>query len=89
MRKRAIVTLSLFVPTSTPDVFSQLLDSEVTPNLASSANVERQMTTVQLVAAIARNSPQRIAPSLPIIIPGLLKAVQRDNDELREAALQV
>lgn len=59
------------------------------PNLAQSANVDKQMTTVQLVAAIARSSPQQIAPSLPEIVPGILKATQRDNDELREASLQV
>lgn len=70
-------------------MFSELLSSEVMPNLAPSANVEKQMTTVQLVAAIARSSPQQIAPSLPAIVPGILKATQRDNDELREASLQV
>lgn len=70
-------------------MFSGLLSSEMMPNLAPTANVEKQMTMVQLVAAIARSSPQRIAPSLPEIVPGLLKATQRDNDDLREASLQV
>lgn len=88
VRKRAIASLALFVPTSALDVFSGLLTSDVMPNLAPSANIDKQMTTIQLVAAIARSSPQRFAPSLPAVAPGLLKAVQRDDDDLRDATLQ-
>lgn len=44
---------------------------------------------MNLVAAIFRQSPQQLTPSLGDIVPGLLQAVKRDDDELREGCLQV
>lgn len=44
---------------------------------------------MQLVAAVARNSPSQISPVLGDIVPGILKAIQRDDDELMEGGLQV
>jgi cullin-associated NEDD8-dissociated protein 1 len=89
VRKRAIITLSQFVPISQPNLFAGLLGSYVFPFLVSSASVEKQRTTVQLVAAIARHSPLQIAPVLGQVVPGILDAIQRDDDELREGGLQV
>lgn len=43
---------------------------------------------MQLIAAIARNSPSQIAPFLDQIIPQILTAVDKDDDELREGSLQ-
>lgn len=57
------------------------------PFLTTSASVEKQRTTSQLVAAVARHSALQIAPVLGDIVPGILKAVQKD-DELRESGLQ-
>lgn len=59
------------------------------PSLAPSASVEKQRTTVNLVAAVVRQSASQIAPVLGDVVPGILKAVQRDDDELREGSLQV
>lgn len=89
VRKRAIITLSQFIPISQPELFSNLLNSSVFPFLDPSANLEKQRTTVHLVAAVARHSPLQIAPVLNQIVPGILKAVQRDDEELREGGLQV
>ncbi|TFK71706.1 TIP120-domain-containing protein [Pluteus cervinus] len=88
VRKRAIITLAQFIPISQPVLFSELLKNHVFPYLAPSINLEKQRTTVQLVAAVARHSPSQIAPVLGDIVPGILKAVQRDDDELREGSLQ-
>lgn len=44
---------------------------------------------MNLVAAIFRQSPQQLTPSLGDIVPGILQAVKRDDDELREGCLQV
>ncbi|KAH9949483.1 ARM repeat-containing protein [Amylocystis lapponica] len=88
VRKRAITTLAQFLPTSQPEVFSTLLSSNILPALAQSANVEQQRTTVQLVAAVARHTPHHISPVLNDILPGILKAVQREDEELREGCLQ-
>jgi len=40
------------------------------------------------VAAVARNSPAQIAPVLNHIVPGILQAAEKSDDELREGALQ-
>ncbi|KAF7296627.1 Cullin-associated nedd8-dissociated protein 1 [Mycena chlorophos] len=88
VRKRAIVTLAQFVPISQPQLFSDLLSKHVFPFLAPNANLDKQRTTVQLVAAVARTAPTQIAPMLGDIVPGVVKAVQRDDDELREGSLQ-
>ncbi|KAF7365527.1 Cullin-associated nedd8-dissociated protein 1 [Mycena venus] len=78
----------LFVPISQGHLFTDLLATHVFPFLASNANLEKQRTTVQLVAAVARTAPTQVAPVLGEIVPGVLKAVQRDDDELREGSLQ-
>ncbi|KAF9560250.1 TIP120-domain-containing protein [Agrocybe pediades] len=88
VRKKAITTLSQFIPISSTGLFNDLLKSDVLPNLTASANLEKQRTTVQLVAAVARNSPTQIAPALGNIVPGILQAVDKSDDELREGALQ-
>ncbi|KAJ6521352.1 armadillo-type protein [Mycena vulgaris] len=88
VRKRAIITLAQFVPISQGYLFTDLLATHVFPFLASNANLEKQRTTVHLVAAVARTAPTQIAPVLAEIVPGVLKAVQRDDDELREGSLQ-
>jgi cullin-associated NEDD8-dissociated protein 1 len=88
VRKRAIITLAQFVPISQGFLFTDLLATHVFPNLAAGADLEKQRTTVQLVAAVARTAPTQIAPVLVDIVPGVLKALQRDDDELREGSLQ-
>ncbi|KAK0197925.1 armadillo-type protein [Armillaria mellea] len=88
VRKRAIITLSQFIPLSQPQLFTELLQTNVFPHLVPNANIEKQKTTVQLVAAVARHSPLQIAPVLGDIVGGILKAVQREDDELREGCLQ-
>ncbi|KAG8220729.1 armadillo-type protein [Butyriboletus roseoflavus] len=88
VRKRAISTLSQFVPVAPPELFSTLLQNNILPFLVANANLEQQRTTVNLVAAIFRQSPQQLTPSLGDIVPGLLQAVKRDDDELREGCLQ-
>jgi cullin-associated NEDD8-dissociated protein 1 len=89
VRKRAIVTLSYFVPLSAPELSGQLLSTVVIPNLQTSAPIEKQRTIVNLVAAIIRASPQRLALGLGAIVPGILRVADLDDEELREGALQV
>lgn len=88
VRKRAILTLAQFLPTTSQAVFDQLLEATVRPGLAS-RNVEEQRTTVQLVAAVARHSPHKIDSVLGVVTPGVLEAATEEDDELREYALQV
>ncbi|KAF5361703.1 hypothetical protein D9758_007269 [Tetrapyrgos nigripes] len=88
VRKRAIVTISQFIPISPPELFADLLKQHVFPYLDESANVEKQRTTVQLLAAVAKNSSPQVAPVLEEVVPGILKAIQREDDELRESCLQ-
>ncbi|KAF5339321.1 hypothetical protein D9611_009897 [Ephemerocybe angulata] len=88
VRKRAILTVSQFIPISQPVLFNDLLNNIILPNLAEGAQIEKQRTTVQLVAAVGRHSPGQIAPALDTIVPSILKAIQRDDEELREGSLQ-
>jgi cullin-associated NEDD8-dissociated protein 1 len=89
VRKRAIITLSQFIPISRPELFNELVSTNVLPYLDPTANIEKYRTTIQLIAAVARHSPIQLAPILQQIVPGLLKAAQKDDDELREGSLQV
>ena len=89
VRKRAIITIAQFIPTSKPDLFDNLLEAYVYPHILNTATIVKQRTTVQLVAAIARHSASHIAPVLSAIVPGILGAIQREDDELRESGLQV
>jgi hypothetical protein len=50
---------------------------------------KKQRTTVHLVAAIVRQALQQLTSVYNDIIPGVIRAVQRDDDELREGCLQV
>jgi cullin-associated NEDD8-dissociated protein 1 len=89
VRKRAILTLSQYVPVAPHVLVNDLLQNHILPFLAPSANIEKQRTTVHLVAAIIRQAPQQLASVYNDIIPGIVTAVQRDDDELREGCLQV
>jgi cullin-associated NEDD8-dissociated protein 1 len=90
VRKRAIFTLAQLIPMSPPGMFSELLATSVLPSLSQKdANVDKQRTTVHLVAAIARHSSLQISLVLPDIVPKVLEIVQKDDDELREGSLQV
>ncbi|KAI0344168.1 ARM repeat-containing protein [Trametopsis cervina] len=88
VRKRAITTLAQFLPISQPQHFLDLLKTLIIPNLAPSADLDKQRTTVQLVAAVARHSPHQIAPVLNDVVPGIIKAVSKEDEELRESGLQ-
>ncbi|KAG2142690.1 armadillo-type protein [Suillus cothurnatus] len=88
VRKRAILTLSQYVPVAPPTLVNDLLQNHILPFLSPDANLEKQRTTVHLVAAIIRQAPQQLTSVYNDIIPGVIKAVQRDDDELREGCLQ-
>ncbi|KIY47176.1 TIP120-domain-containing protein [Fistulina hepatica ATCC 64428] len=89
VRKRAIATLALLVPLYAGVVpvgegsreISGLVEESMVPYL------QPQRTTVQLITAIARQAPQSLTPNIPDIIPGILAALDRPDDELRESAL--
>lgn len=89
VRKRAITTLAQFLPLTQPQSASQLVQTVVLPAFASGTNADRQRTIVQLVAAVARHSPHHVAPFMKDIVNGIIKAVSKDDEELRESSLQV
>ncbi|KAG9023812.1 hypothetical protein FRB95_012465 [Tulasnella sp. JGI-2019a] len=88
VRKRAIITLAQYLPYASPSDFPDLMKSTITPTLAPSVSVEKQQSVVQLVGAIARYAPHRVAPVLADIIPGILAAARRDDSDLCEGCLQ-
>ncbi|KAH8101480.1 ARM repeat-containing protein [Cristinia sonorae] len=88
VRKRAITTLALFLPVSQPESFNTLLNGSILPTLAPGANAEKQKTTIQLVAAIARHSPTQIAPYIKDVVTNVIKALSKDDEELKDSCLQ-
>ncbi|KAF8761649.1 TATA-binding protein interacting (TIP20) [Rhizoctonia solani] len=62
----------------------QFISSTVLPGLQPSAPLEKQRTTIHLVAAVARH----LASSLNEVVPSVLKGVNKEDEELREAGLQ-
>lgn len=88
VRKRAIATLAQFLPLTQTHHFSELLRVIILPNLQPSAGVDKQRTTVQLVAAVARHSPHQVATVLNDLVPGIIKAISKEDEELRESGLQ-
>ena len=78
-----------FVPTSSDPVFTSVQRDWISPSWGPSVPVERKVTTVQLVATIARQSPQKLGPILPEVLNGMFEAVSKDDPELKEGCLQV
>ena len=89
VRKRAITTLAQFLPVAQPQQFVDLLRTIIFPNLSPSAGVDKQRTTIQLVASVARHSPHQVAPVLHELVPSIIKSVSKEDEELRESGLQV
>ncbi|CEL59964.1 Cullin-associated NEDD8-dissociated protein 1 OS=Dictyostelium discoideum GN=cand1 PE=3 SV=1 [Rhizoctonia solani AG-1 IB] len=84
VRKRATTTIASFVPTLSQTELQEFISSTILPGLQPSAPLEKQRTTVHLVAAVARY----LASSLSEVVPSVLKGVDKDDEELREAGLQ-
>jgi cullin-associated NEDD8-dissociated protein 1 len=79
--------LAQFLPPAPVETFNQLLNGTLIPNLrATSISVQR--ADVQLIAAIARYTPQRLATGVREIVPGVLSLAAKEDSELREGALQ-
>ena len=92
VRKRTISTIAQFVPVSSQSLFDDLLKNVILPGLngesTSSVGIEEQRTIILLIAAVTRHSPGRVTGALDSILPGILDAAAKDDDELREYALQ-
>ncbi|KAF7318032.1 Cullin-associated nedd8-dissociated protein 1 [Mycena chlorophos] len=84
VRKHAIVTLAQFLPISQPQLFSDLLSKHVFPFLAQQTSNTQRSSSRRCRCP----RPTQVAPLLGDIVPGVVKAVQRDDDELREGSLQ-
>jgi cullin-associated NEDD8-dissociated protein 1 len=89
VRKRAIITLSQFAQISQSSSFDELVNTQITPFLVPSTPIERYRNTAHFVAALVRQSPVQTAPYLDKLVPDIVAAVQKDDEELREGCLQV
>ncbi|GJJ09394.1 hypothetical protein Clacol_003616 [Clathrus columnatus] len=88
VRKKAISTLALFLPSAPPEVVDSLLRNVIMSSLNSSSATMMQRSSIQLVAAITRVSPQLISAVLSDMIPGILRGTSKEDDEERENSLQ-
>lgn len=89
VRKRAITTLAQFLPLTQPEYASRLVQTTILPALSASTPAEQKRTVVQLIAAVARHSPHHIAPYMKDVVTGIINAVSKDDEELKDSSLQV
>lgn len=91
VRKRAAVVLAQALPSASHASLENLIQSTVEPALAGNSKtpVEQQRTVVLLLGAMGRYAPNQVAPVLPSIVPAILNLSAVDDEELREACLQV
>lgn len=89
VRKRVVVTLSQFLQTMPQELFDEVYKSTITPGLSGSHGLEGEKTTVQLVSTVARHSPQKVSPVLGSIVPVILASASKEDEDLKDLALQV
>ncbi|BGP01934.1 Armadillo-type fold [Rhodotorula toruloides] len=88
VRKRTVSTLAVLIPSAaSADVFDKLVTGTVLPALKGS-DEEQLRTAVSLVGALARSAPRLIGPKAGELVPLVLKAAERDDDEAKEGVLQ-
>ncbi|GEM12805.1 cullin-associated NEDD8-dissociated protein 1 [Rhodotorula toruloides] len=88
VRKRTVSTLAVLIPSAaSADVFDKLIAGTVLPALQGS-DAEHLHTAVSLVGALARSAPSLIGPKAGELVPPVLKAAERDDDEAKEGVLQ-
>ncbi|BGP09967.1 hypothetical protein JCM10049v2_005845 [Rhodotorula toruloides] len=88
VRKRTVSTLAVLVPSAaSADVFDKLVTGTVLPALKDS-DEEQLRTAVSLVGALARSAPRLIGPKAGELVPLVLKAAERDDNEAKEGVLQ-
>ncbi|EJT98870.1 TIP120-domain-containing protein [Dacryopinax primogenitus] len=100
VRKRAIVALANLIPLTSPKTFQPLLEALLTAFSNPAISVSQRTTAVQLLAAVGRHAPDRLAPSAPAIVESLISALEsgakdedeeserKEMEELKEGALQ-
>ncbi|TEB18995.1 ARM repeat-containing protein, partial [Coprinellus micaceus] len=87
VRKRAILTVSQFIPISQAALFNDLLNNIILPNLAAGASVEKAEDNCATCGCRRRVTlPTRSHLLSKPSFPSILKALQRDDEELREGA---
>ena len=89
MRKRAIATIAQILPLTQKSLVDQLFQNVVIPGVSSSSPLDVQRTSISLVAGIARHASNTLLSSLSSIVPDILKATAKEDEELREVSLQV
>lgn len=87
MRKRATVAIGSFSAQSPDDLFKSLM-TDLLAKLDSNASFERQRTFIQCAGTISRNSSARTGEYMQLLVPLILKAVDQNDDELREVSFQ-
>ncbi|KZT58404.1 TIP120-domain-containing protein [Calocera cornea HHB12733] len=101
VRKRAIVALANLIPLTPPQTFQPLLDALLQAFSNPAISVSQRTTAVQLLAAVGRHAPDRLAPSATAIVDSLIVALasgpvdedeeeaeRKEMEELKEGALQ-
>ncbi|KAL8293671.1 hypothetical protein RQP46_000372 [Phenoliferia psychrophenolica] len=87
IRKRSVTTLAILSACSDAALFNSLITGTVVKALKGTNN-EKTKTAVSLVGALAKAAPTKMGKKAAELVPLVLKAAAKDDDETREGALQ-
>ncbi|GAA6031475.1 hypothetical protein JCM8097_006475 [Rhodosporidiobolus ruineniae] len=91
VRKRTVSTLAILVSTtsssSNAGLLGGLMEETVLPSLKGD-EAEKLRTAVSLVGALARAAPAMLGPRVGEVVPLVLRASEKDDDEGKEGVLQ-
>lgn len=77
-----------FLPSTSHHVVNSLLRNSIITSLNGPSATIMQKSSILLIAAITRTSPQLITPVLSDLLPGILKATSREDEEEKETSVQ-
>ncbi|KAK4702038.1 hypothetical protein P7C70_g4189, partial [Phenoliferia sp. Uapishka_3] len=87
IRKRAVTTLATLAACSDAALFNTLISSTILKSLKGK-DIDKLKTSVSLVGALARSAPTKMGKKAAELVPLILSAASKDDDELKEGALQ-
>ncbi|KAL7749659.1 hypothetical protein RI367_004887 [Sorochytrium milnesiophthora] len=87
VRKRASVALAHVVTFGSEEMFATV-SSAVLAALTDERDSEKLRTYLSTASALSRSSPQRVGKSITQLVPAVMRHLDEDSDELREACLQ-
>lgn len=85
--KRAVTAVGSLAGCCTDTIFSSMITKIVMPRLRQE-DVGKMKNATLLVGVLAKTSPTRLARTIPELVPLIISACEKEDDELMETNLQ-